>query len=397
MGMGSLKRIAALSLLATVAVLVGGGLSVHALTVPGTQVNAPTPVSVQTPVVRVPSTAPVNPPATPKPVAAPKPAPVVKQVTRPVTNVVNKTVPKTTGTVNKVVPKTTNTVKKTVPQTNTVKKTAPKTVGTVNKAVPKSGSSGSATGTVRDGVQTIAGTVTGGGGGSAGGGGSGDGPAGPAGPVVDAVTRALGGTQGPTGGGPAGGATYSSAAGPGGPAASFPSGSLAAMLSGAGPRRLRSVLEQLDGCLPALPAVDRRVISMRAGLHGAPLTRAEVGAQLGLSNQAVRRTERRALNRLQFAAANTGCAANVVGPFDGAGIGNLTPQLISAGAVPVASADGSPVGSFNQTRGIFSREASPLFELGGGGGGGPAWAIILFTVLFSVSVAGLTRELRGSF
>jgi hypothetical protein len=39
----------------------------------------------------------------------------------------------------------------------------------------------------------------------------------------------------------------------------------------------------------------------------------------------------------------------------------------------------------------------PLFAIEGGGGGGPAWAIILFTVLFSVSVAALTREMRSSF
>ena len=49
-------------------------------------------------------------------------------------------------------------------------------------------------------------------------------------------------------------------------------------------------------------------------------------------------------------------------------------------------------------RGFVSRAgASPLFDLGGGGDGGPAWAIILFTVLFSVSIAALTRELRSSF
>ncbi len=58
---------------------------------------------------------------------------------------------------------------------------------------------------------------------------------------------------------------------------------------------------------------------------------------------------------------------------------------------------GTPTGDFTQTRGILPRATEPLFDLGGGGGSGPAWAIILFTVLFSVSIAALTRELRSSF
>jgi hypothetical protein len=109
----------------------------------------------------------------------------------------------------------------------------------------------------------------------------------------------------------------------------------------------------------------------------------------------VRNSERRALNRLQYAAATTSCAAAVVGPFDPAGIGNLAPQLVLAGAVPVNGS--SATGEFAQVRGIVGRSASPLFDLGTGGQGGPAWAIILFTVLLSISIAALTREVRQSF
>ena len=65
MGMGSLKRIAALSVLATVAVMAAGGLSVHALGVSGTHVNVTTPVPVTTPTVRVPSTPVTTPAPTP--------------------------------------------------------------------------------------------------------------------------------------------------------------------------------------------------------------------------------------------------------------------------------------------------------------------------------------------
>jgi hypothetical protein len=139
---------------------------------------------------------------------------------------------------------------------------------------------------------------------------------------------------------------------------------------------------------------------MRAGLNGAPMSRQQVGQRFGMSRQQVRSTERRAFNRLQYAAANTGCAGNLVGPFDVAGIGSLVPQLLTAGAAPVnggalslASGASDP---FAPVRGIVSRGASPLFDLNDDGSSGPAWAIILFTVLFSVSIAALTRELRSS-
>ena len=139
----------------------------------------------------------------------------------------------------------------------------------------------------------------------------------------------LGGPGGPVG--PSAEGPRQAAASRGGPGAAAGPGTLALMLAGASPKQLRNVLAHLEGCLPALPAIDRQVISMRAGLNGAPLTRPQVGARLGLSRQAVRQTEHRALNRLQYAAANTGCAANVVGPFDAAGIGNLLPQLVIVG------------------------------------------------------------------
>ena len=202
------------------------------------------------------------------------------------------------------------------------------------------------------------------------------------------------GGGGGTPGGPGAFPGAGSGGGFGGPGTTGGGRSLSSMLAGAGAKELRSVLEQLEGCLPALAAVDRRVISLRAGLAGSPLTRAQVGRQLGLSRTAVRNSERRALNRLQYAAATTGCAGAVVGPFDPAGIGNLSPQLVLAGAVPVHTSGVS--GDFAEARGIVGRSASPLFGLDGGGQGGPAWAIILFTVLLSVSVAALTRELRQS-
>ncbi len=375
MGMGSLKRIAALCLPATAAVLACGAMNVFALTVPGTAVTLPAaPVTVPSPTVRVPSTAPAPPPAPRVATPAPSVPPVVKEVAKPVTDVVRKTTPKTS-------PKTSGAPPKAVPQT-------PQTIGAVTDTVPL------ATNQIKQTTGKVPAKATELIGGA--GAGSGGGPAGPAGPVeriIGHVTGGAGEDRGAAGGGAAGGGAPGRAVGPDGTAG----GSLATMLAGAGPAQLHAVLGQLEGCLSALPAVDRRVISMRAGVNGAPLTRLQIGGRLGLSRQAVRNTERRALDRLQHAAETTDCAATVVGPFDAAGIGNLAPQLISAGAVPVGGAAGSPAGTFTQASGIMSESGSPVFDLGGSAESGPAWAIVLFTVLFSVAIAALTRELRGSF
>jgi hypothetical protein len=346
---------------------------------------------------------------------------------------VTKTVPKTTETVKKAVPKTTGTVKQTVPKvTNPVKQTTGTAKKTITNAGSKvsgggsgggpagpsgpagsgfSGTAGNVTGTVRNGVAAIGGSTAGLVNSTTGrpivGGTSGSGSTAGSNGFVSTSNGMVylggpGGGPGGPGAGSSGGGFLGGSDFPGGSAGMGGGGSLAAMLAGASPKQLRSVLSHLEGCLPALPAIDRQVITMRAGVNGTPLTRPQVGARLGLSRQAVLNSERRALNRLQYANANTGCGGTLVGPFDVAGIGNLTPQLLFAGAVPVSGssavlAAGAPTGDFTQTRGIVPRISSPLFDIDGGGGSGPAWAIILFTVLFSVSIAALTRELRSSF
>ncbi len=367
MGTGSLRRIAALTLLATIAVLAGAAASVPAqISVPSTTVTTPT-VTVPSTTVRVPSTTTtVTTPqlSTPKPavkapavkapaVKAPAPKPAVKAPT------VKNLAPKPAAGVSDPVKSITNTVSG-APSTGSAGGTVKQTLGAV------SGAAGTSSGDVA--ARTIGGAAS-----TAGG--------------MTYFSNPAGGGGGGTTGVPGGFGAGSAGAGGG--------GSLATMLAGASSKELRLVLQQLEGCLSALPAADRRVISLRAGLAGAPLSRAQVGQRVGMSPKGVRRTERRALNRLQFAAANTGCAASVVGPFDPAGIGNLSPQVVLAGAVPVNSA--SATNNFAQARGIIGQSASPLFALGSGGQGGPAWAIILFTVLLSVSVAALTREVRHSF
>jgi hypothetical protein len=398
MGLGTLKRIAALCTLGTLAVMAAGAMNVGAaLTLPSTD---------------------------------------------PVTNAVPQsvTVPSTTVTV----PSTTTTVTTPPVTVQTPDPPAPPPTPSVPKpSVPSTSSGGGGSGgssssppksspvkNVVDTVTNTAGSLTSDGGSGGGGGGGGSptktvspiigsvlsltgtrsGSSGPAGSAVvtDQAGRVIayvpGGDSGPGGGpgifgggpgAPGGpGGLFFGSGGPGSPGGGGP-GSLSAMLAGADSAQLHAALEQLAGCMPALPILDRRVLSMRAGLDRSALSRSQVASRLGMSQRAIRRAERRGLDRLQYAAQTTGCATLTVGPFDPAGIGSLIPQLALSGAVPGQA--GVLAGAYGNDRGIQARAAEPLFNLGDASKSGPAWAIVLFTVLFSVAMAALMRELRSSF
>src|SRR5262245_7459511 len=354
MGKGRLKRVAAHVILATLAVFSVGAIQAPALGLPGVGATGPsvavpaTPVTVPSTTVRVPSTnTTVTTPAVKAPAVktpAPKPA---AQVTKPVADTVRNTTSKVTNTVG--------------------------SVGT------KAG------GAVSKGAQTMGNTTSKATGGGSGGGGSSRGGSSGGDLVAGTVGSILGGVKTTTGMVRRVGGT------------SARGGSLAEMLAGASALQFRAVLEELEGCIPVLPLGERRVISMRAGLDGAaPLSRRQVATRLGISRNAVRRTERRALGRLQYAANTTGCAASVGGPFDPVGVGSLVPRVLFAGAVPVAVKDAVVAGDPAAASGP-ARPGSALIDLRGTSKSGPAWLIVMFTVLLSVSIAALTRELRSNF
>jgi hypothetical protein len=175
--------------------------------------------------------------------------------------------------------------------------------------------------------------------------------------------------------------------------------SLPPTLSAAAAKHLRATLELLEGCMSAIAPLDRQVLGMRAGSPGAaPLSRSQVASQLGVSKRQVRLSERRGLSGLRLAAEQTGCAGPVGGPFAVSGIGLLPLVTLagSAGALPVAQVAAGGEGSYVPARQADPGSESPLADLAGSGQSGPAWLVILFTVLFSVSIAGLLRELRSS-
>jgi hypothetical protein len=411
MGMGRLKRIAALTALATTSVMVAGVMNVPALpgvtvpttTVPSTTVAVPsTPVTptttVKTPTVTTPTvkTPTVSKPTTP---TAPTPAtPTVKTPTVKTPSV--KTPSVNTPSVKTPSVKTPAVKTPTLTQGSSstsaggggggssVKQKAASTVDGVTRLTPI-GTAGAVSG-----AKGTAGGTAGGGGGmltGSGGGGSGGG---------NAALQALsvfdgggpGGTGGTGGGGPAGGGGVFGGGASG--------GGLPPTLSAVGAKHLLAALELLEGCMSAIAPLDRQVLGMRAGASGAaPLSRAQVAKQLGVSTRQVRFSERRGLSGLRTAAEQTGCAGPVGGPFAVSNIGPLPLTMLATapGALQVAPAvAASSEGNYVPARQAEPGAESPLAGLAGNGQNGPAWLVVLITVLFSVAIAGLLRELRGS-
>jgi hypothetical protein len=114
-----------------------------------------------------------------------------------------------------------------------------------------------------------------------------------------------------------------------------------------------------------------------------------------VSTRQVRLSERRGLSGLRTAAEQTGCAGAVGGPFAVSGIGPLplaTLAIAPAGSAAAPAADGA----FVPARQAEVDPGSRPFGLDGSSGSGPAWLVVLITVLFSVAIAGLMREVRSS-
>jgi len=117
-------------------------------------------------------------------------------------------------------------------------------------------------------------------------------------------------------------------------------------------RRLRRLVLRLHACLVTLPAAERRVITLRAGLDtGVSLSRREVARRTGLTTRAVRRLERRAIRRLSAAHERTGCTARATPPS--------RPVILLPGAGTPAAVAGLPGGR-------------PALVAGAGGLGAPS-------------------------
>lgn len=147
-------------------------------------------------------------------------------------------------------------------------------------------------------------------------------------------------------------------------------------------RRLRRVLPRLRDCYGELEVDQRRVLALRAGLRGKPLSRTEAANRLGSSPTKVARDEARGIRELRVLARN-GCGATVAttttdssgrpagGPAGSSAGGSGGPGPAEAGA-PAASVSGAPAGVVAPGRGASALVASPVALLGARTGGSSA-------------------------
>jgi Sigma-70, region 4 len=71
-------------------------------------------------------------------------------------------------------------------------------------------------------------------------------------------------------------------------------------------RHVRAEVRRLSSCLSSLPATERRYLSLRAGLNGAPESRGEAADDVGIPRSHARDVERRGLRRLRSACGGGG-------------------------------------------------------------------------------------------
>lgn len=108
-------------------------------------------------------------------------------------------------------------------------------------------------------------------------------------------------------------------------------------------RKLRATVEELSGCLYAIPLFERGVLRLRTGLGGKKgLSRAQVARRLNASRAGVRRAERRGVRGLRRAARTGGCGSSSAGSA-GSSVGLTIPVLATVGGAIA----GEPLAALN--------------------------------------------------
>jgi hypothetical protein len=103
-------------------------------------------------------------------------------------------------------------------------------------------------------------------------------------------------------------------------------------------RRLRRVVQRLSGCLGALPSIETRVLTLRAGGQARPsLSRRQVARRLDVGVHRVAAVERRGLDRLRDQARRGGC-----GEEPAAAAVPVFPTATDEAAAPPAEPAASP-------------------------------------------------------
>jgi Sigma-70, region 4 len=181
---------------------------------------------------------------------------------------------------------------------------------------------------------------------------------------------------------------------------------------------MRRIVARYGGCLSALPARQRRVLRLRAGIGPRePASRATVARRLDLPMPAVRRAERRGLRRL-VREGRAGCAgpASDGDPAAIAGTAGAGTTLVTGGGAgtttggPAARA-GDTAGGGDPARAGVTGGGSAAGGANGNGGGaggvkcltatnpGPAAPLDITLPLLAVALAGIAAftawRLRG--
>ena len=167
-----------------------------------------------------------------------------------------------------------------------------------------------------------------------------------------------------------------------------------------------TLVTQLQGCLTALPPLQRDLLIFRAGLDGGG-TRSisQLGRALGVSPARAQAIQRSAVRGLRSASLSGSCSGGAAYAYVGRPVRQPRTARKPAGSAFRARVEGraglrlplpEPVARQRRARGARPTLGEALRDLGGDGGAPPlipAMAILLF---LAASIAALMREARRS-
>ncbi|HEY0630975.1 MAG TPA: hypothetical protein VGC98_02885 [Thermoleophilaceae bacterium] len=180
--------------------------------------------------------------------------------------------------------------------------------------------------------------------------------------------------------------------------------------------RLRSRVRSQRGCLDSLGRTTRRLLGLRAGLGGRPLSRGEAASRLGISGRRAARLERTGLRTLRVACGADGGGAAQSAPPRVVRLTRSAPALQPASFLPAASAPRlQPAVDLQRAprgrQSVAGTSSSSTPPSGGGagngpvsaaatsapfdGGSGPGLAIILAICFATLAVLVLVALRRG--
>jgi hypothetical protein len=159
-------------------------------------------------------------------------------------------------------------------------------------------------------------------------------------------------------------------------------------------RRLRNVVHRYAGCLSRLDGQEEQLLSLRAGVDSAPMSRAAAAGRLGITRHEARSLERTGLRRLRAEGRSGECgssgsmgrnAADIVA--DGSHMPQLRPTVFLASNATLASP--AALAGHQAVKGAHASSSdagqSSSGSGGGGGGGGSTPALVHGTESASTS------------